>query len=183
MSNGRAVTTLINKNTGECTQKVNYFDLVFDEEDGYMMWHNWNKVFRFLNKKLPDTFTFADRGRIDLLREYIVKDSQLLVYKTNKRIRPLDFESMQKILQLKPTQLRLLIKKCKHHKILKEVFIAGTKYYALSPVYGLAGKRISLMTFLIFQDEFYNDKDFPRWVINKFLEQAKEINTDISIVR
>lgn len=182
MASGKAVTTLINRKTGECTQKINYYDLIFDEEDGYMMWHNWNRVTKFLRKKLPDCFTFADRGRIDLLREYIAKDSQLLVHKVNKRIRPLNFESLQRTLKLKPTQLRVFLKKCKENKVLKEVVLDGIKYFALNPIYGIAGKRINLTTFIIFQEEFIADNDFPRWVIHKFMGQIKEISPNLSII-
>jgi hypothetical protein len=76
----------------------------------------------------------------------------------------------------------VFLKKCKENKVLKEVVLDGIKYFALNPIYGIAGKRINLTTFIIFQEEFIADNDFPRWVIHKFMGQIKEISPNLSII-
>lgn len=183
MQNGERAVKYINKETGEFFQKVSNYDLIFDDTEGYLLWHNWHKVYKFPKKKLPDCFSFADRGRIDVLRDYLQKGSQLLVYRSSRKLHPIDLEKLQQILRLGKTQTWRFLKKAKENNILKEVAINGVKYYAFNPAYGIAGKRISLTTYLIFQEEFFNDLDFPRWVITKFTHQAKEIEPDISILK
>jgi hypothetical protein len=172
---------LTDMSTGEAREHTSYVDLMFDDTEGYLLWHNKSKISEFLGKRLPDAFTWAEKGRLAELKHYILKDNQLLAYRRSHKLYPLDFEVMMKYLDVGATQLRILLNKSKRYGVLKEVSINGAKYLAYNPIYGIKGKRVTLITFLIFQDEFIAEPDFPRWVITKFVEQAQSLEDIVKV--
>jgi hypothetical protein len=175
-------TSFVNTDTGEILNSKNQFiDLHFDDEDGYLFWYKKNHIKTFVEIPLPDCFGWADEGRISRLKHYMLNDSQLLVYRGNKAIKPLTKLELSRIWQLNIKRCAALISKMKKHGIVKEVKVDGNVYFAYNPMYGLKAKRISLTMFLWFQEEL--TAVFPDWVTKKFLEQANDLKPDIQIIK
>jgi len=174
-------TSYINTETGQCFDKQRFVDMQFDDENGYLFWNQKSHVKTFLDSPLPKDFTWAERGRIEELKHYMLQDSQLLVYRSNNCIKPLTVKHFCRILDMSERQCGALIKKMKQAGIIKEVKTNGLTYFAFNPVYGLKAKRISLLMFLWFQEEL--KKTLPEWAIHKFLEQAKELKPEIEIIK
>lgn len=127
---------------------------------------------------MPKEFTLLDKGKFYELTFYLVRENQLLGYRTNK-IRPLTIEKMSQIFESSDRQTRRFIKKMKEYKIMKEVVINDTKWYAINPMYALKSKYLSLTTFIIFQDELI--PNLPPWVVKEFLDDVKEIDIKVEV--
>lgn len=67
----------------------------------------------------------------------------------------------------------------KEIKVIKEVSINDTKWYAVNPLYALKSKYLSLTTFIIFQDELISV--LPKWVIDSFMREAQEITDKVEV--
>ena len=174
------ITSYIHPKTGEYAEKKNYVDMQFND-DGYLLGKNRKHIKSFQDITFPDEFTWAERGRIEAIRHYILKDNQLLVYRGNAGINPITVKEMCRILEMSDRQCKSFVKKLKQYKVIKEVNIGGISYFCFNPLYGLKDKRINLTIFIIFQDEL---KDvLPNWVISKFLDQAKDINPNIKVLK
>jgi hypothetical protein len=174
-------TRYTNLETGEYHDKKILVDMQFDEQEGYLFWNQKSSIKTFLDMPLPKEFTWSERGRINELKHYMMQDSQLLVYRSGNFLKPISHKELSKILELSDRQAKVLIKKMKRYGIVKEVKANGIVYLAYNPIYGLKAKRVTLLMFLWFQDEFV--KVMPVWAINKFLEQAKELKPDITIIK
>lgn len=150
-------------------------------EKGYLFWNKKTSVKTFSCIPLPKVFTWSDRGRINELRHFILRDNQFLIYKSGGRIRPIgDFE-MGRLFELSDRRTRELICKMKKYSVLKEVVLNGIKYYAFNPLYGLKDKRISVSVFIFFQDELRDH--LPSWVFKKMLSYANEIKPNVRIIK
>jgi hypothetical protein len=174
------ITNYINPETGEVHDVSSFVDMQFDD-NGYLFWAKKSNVRTFLEVPLPDTFTWAERGRIEALRHYILKDNQLLVYRSHGSIRPLSELEISNILQMSHRQCRILINKMVDNHIIKSVRISGITYYAFNPLYGVKDKRLSIQVFIIFQEEL--QLVLPQWVILKFVAQAEELKPMIEILK
>lgn len=129
--------------------------------------------------RLPEEFTWTERGRIHELKHYIIEENQLLGYRS-KGFKPLDAEKMAKIFNAGERQTKDLIKKMKDYKIIKEVSIDGEIWYAFNPIYALKGKRISFTIFIIFQKELM--QILPPHIISNFLGQLEDVRSNIKII-
>lgn len=174
-------TTYINPVTGEYKEKKDWVDMYFDEEQGYLFWNRKAAIKSFIDVPLPSEFSWSERGRIQELKYYILRENQLLVYRSNSTIRPLGTKEMSKILGMSEKQCRLLISKAKRYNIIKEVSYAAIKYYAFNPMYGFKGKRLNLIVYIMFQEEL--KQVLPQWVISKFIQEVKELKPDIRVIR
>lgn len=170
-----------NVDSGETKEKVSYVDMQFDDDEGYLFWKQKGHVKTFLESPLPSEFTWAEKGRVGELKHYMLKDNQLLVYRSGSHIKPLGVKELCRILELSERQCKAFVKKMKHHRVIIEIKTDGIIYFAFNPVYGLKVKRITLTLFLWFQQDFL--KVLPTWVIQKFLSQAKELKPDIQIIK
>lgn len=132
----------------------------------------------FLNKPLPRDFSLVDCGRFYKLTQYLVKENQLLGYKTDK-IKPLTVEKMSELFGQSEKQTRLAIKRFKNERIIKEVVINDVKWYAINPMYALKSKYLSTTTFLIFQEELI--PNLPAWVVRKFMSDVKELDDKVEV--
>jgi hypothetical protein len=159
---------------------VQFIDLQFDDS-GYLWWSKKANVKTFVDKPLPECFSWSERGRIHELKHYMLKDNQFLVYRSNNVIRPLTIIEMGKILGMSQRQCSALIKKMKVEKIIKEIAFNGYKYFAFNPLYGFKGKRLNLTVFMFFQDELM--EVLPKWVIDKFSEVAVELRPMFEIIK
>lgn len=172
-------TSYTNPITGEVIEKQTLVDMAFDE-NGYLFWVKKGNIRTFLDIPLPSVLTWSERGRIEALRHYILRDNQLLVYRSHGKIRPITPAEMADIFQMSARQCKALISKMIDLHIIKPVRISGVTYYAFNPIYGVKDKRLSLQVFIIFQDEL---KDIlPKWVVAKFVQQAAELKPLIEIL-
>lgn len=143
------------------------------------MWYNKNFIKTFQDTRLPNEFTWTERGRIGELKYYIIEENQLLGYRS-KGIKPLDIKKMAEIFNTGERQTKELIKKMKDYHIIKEVSIDGEIWYAFNPIYGLKGKRITYTIFTIFQKELI--PILPQSIVDKFIGQIEDIRSNIKII-
>ena len=172
-------TSYTNMSTGLTTEKQQYVDTQFSE-DGYLFWCKRNSVKTFIDTPLPNTFTWAERGRLTELQHYMLKDNQLIVYRSHGGIKAITISDMCRIFDMSSRQCKALIIKAKQYNVIKEVSIDGSKYFAYSPIYGFKGKRLSTIVFIMFQNELISI--MPAWVVKRFLEEAEEIRPTIKII-
>lgn len=174
------IVRYVDRITGEYKDRVQFVDLQFDD-NGYLWWSKKTSVKTFVDKPLPECFTWAERGRIHELKHYMLKDNQLLVYRSNNVIKPITLTEMCRVLNMSARQCMTLIKKMKTEKIIKEISFSGFTYFAFNPLYGFKGKRLSLTVFMFFQDELM--EALPKWVIDKFSQTAAEIRPMFEIIK
>lgn len=86
---------------------------------------------------------------------------------------------MSEIFGCTDRQTRKFIRKMKDLKVIKEVNINDTKWYAVNPLYALRTKYLSCTAFIIFQDELL--PVLPSWAKQKFFEEVPEITDKIVI--
>lgn len=163
----------IDPSTGEVFYtKEERLRLQFNEK-GYLFRKDKNGFRNFSDYPLPDCFSWSERGRIDALKYQIAGDDQLLVHRVGGRIHPIGAPEIAKILKMSERQCKELLAKMIKHKVVKECILDGRTFYMFNPLYACRGRRITFTVYVVFQDEL--NKVLPAWVINKFLEQAKEI--------
>jgi len=180
-STGIKQTTYLDKTTGEFNKRVQHVDLQFTDE-GYLWLNRKTNVKTFVEVPLSSEFTWSEKGRINELKHYILKDNQFLVYRSGNFLKPLTTDEMCKknVLDLSKRQCQALIKKMKSLKIIKEISFSGITYFAFNPLYGFKGKRLSLTVFMFFQDELM--PTLPAWVMNKFSETAVELRPMFKVI-
>lgn len=145
---------------------------------GYVYRCNNDYIKLFFDRGLPDDYTLNECGKFYRLIKYIVGENQLLGYRKDK-IYPLSVEKMAEMFNCSDRQVRKFIKKMKDDKILKEVSINDTKWYAINPMYALKSKYLSITTFIIFQDELV--KTLPISIVNQFMSEVRSITDKIEI--
>lgn len=160
--------TIINPETGEFTEKQKYIDSLYSKR-GYVLKYNNDYIKLFLDNGLPEECSLMDCGKFYRLIRYIIGENQLLGYRSSK-IKPLTVEKMSEIFKCSDRQTRRFLKEMRNLKVIKEVCINDTKWYAVNPLYALKSKYLSLTTFIIFQDEL--TPVLPRWVVNSFMSEA-----------
>lgn len=167
--------------TGEITYgKERTVDARYSDEAGFLYKHTENYIKKFNDSALPEGLSWADQGKLSRLQTYIVGDSQLLGYRKFGRLEPITVENMQEIFGCGRRRVYDTLSEAKKYHILKEVIIDGVSWYAYNPIYGLKDKRISISTYIIFQNELSDV--LPDWVIHNFMVQAMQI-ADKPIVR
>lgn len=174
------ITTYVNRDNGESFDKKQYVDLQFNE-DGYLFWNRKGNVKTFIEYPLPKDFSWSERGRINELKHYILKDNQFLVYRSGNTIKSIGLIEMMRILDMTERQCKTLIKKMKFNNIIKEVKIDTLTYFVFNPLYGFKGKRLSLNVYLFFQKEL--KQVLPNWVVEKFVGEAEEIKPSFTIIK
>ena len=169
-----------NLETGEITySQEKKVDMQFSERKGFLYKPRENYVKRFLDSSLPEGLSWVDQGKLARLQIHIIGSSQLIGRRSGGRFVPLGIQDMSKIFRCKERSTYYTIQNAKKFKVLKEVTIAGVCWYAFNPLYGLKDKRISLETYLIFQEELSDM--LPDWVKRNFMQQAEGL-PDLPIV-
>ncbi len=170
---GEKVVRYINPKTGEGYEKKNWVDLVFDD-DGYLFWVKKNHVRSFLDIPMPDCLSWAERGKVDYLKRFMMKNSQVLCYRSGNELKALADEDVARLLSMSVRYAKALIRKLVKLGVIKSfVGSDGTKWYMFNPIYGMRGKRLDGTVYALFQKEL--DPYLPEWVRRKFAQQAKEI--------
>jgi hypothetical protein len=180
MNKALKTTSYLNSETGEYKEHKSWVDMQFND-DGYLMQPNKNSVRMFLDSPLPNELTWAEQGRLIKLQHYILRENQLLVYRSHGALSPVDIPEMCKILDMSTRQCKGLMNKSRVLSIIKEIQLDETRYFMFNPIYGIKGKRLGLTVYLTFQEEL--KAVLPKWVIDRFLVQAQEISPDIKIVK
>lgn len=170
----------VNRDTGEFYNKMQYVDLQFND-DGYLLWSRKSNIKTFNEYKLPKEFTWSEKGKINELKHYILKDNQFLVYRSGDLIKPITCNELIKFWDSSERQCKALLKKMKKFGIIKEIKFSGLTYFAFNPLYGFKGRRLSLNVYIFFQNELRNE--IPKWAIEKFAEQAEEMKLDFKIIK
>ena len=170
-----------NTQTGETCEKKSYVTAIFDDELGLLAWPNKKSIKTYIDDRLPDEFTWAEKGRIEELKHYILRDNQFLVYRSGNVIKPIEAQQLQNIFGLSQDRARKLIKKLKHFSIIKEVNFNNLVYYSFNPIYGFKDKRITLTLYLIFQEEL-KDRISP-YDRSRFIQQAAELKPMVTIIK
>lgn len=145
---------------------------------GYVYRCNSNYIKLFFDRGLPEHYSLAECGKFYRLIKYIVGENQLLGYRKDK-IYPLTVEMMTTMFECSDRHIRRFMKKMKDDKIIKEVSINDTKWYAVNPMYALKSKYLSITTFIIFQDELRGT--LPYSIVSKFMSEVREITDKIEI--
>ena len=161
--------------SNESYEKVTYVDSMIDE-DGYRFWQRKMSVKIFLEQPLPSEFTWSDKGRINELRHYILKDNQLLVYKKNKTPMPITRVEMSKIFELKYNQTNSLVNKMLKLKVLKTVNFNNTDYFVFNPIYGMKSNKIPLTVYLWFKKDL--DPYISSYTIEKIMRQIENLKNN-----
>jgi hypothetical protein len=174
------IVQYVDRDTGETFEKRSYVDLQFTE-NGYLFWNRKKNIKTFLDVPLPKQFSWAEKGRIEELKHYILRDNQFLVYRSGNTIKPLAVDNIMKILGMSERQCKSLIKKMKTFNVIKEIKFGDLTYFAFNPLYGLKDKRLTLNVYLFFQDDL--KEILPKWVIDKFVSQANDIQPHFEIIK
>lgn len=174
------VVRYTDQETGETFEKKSYVDLQFTE-GGYLFWNRKGSIKTFIEHPIPKQFSWAEKGRIEELKHYILRDNQFLVHRSGNTIKPLTIANMMKVLDMSERQCKALVNKMKSYNIIKEVKFGELTYFAFNPLYGLKDKRMTLNVYLFFQDDLKNV--LPKWVIDKFVSQANEIQPHFEIIK
>jgi len=180
LGKGVKVTSYINQETGEFKEFQQLVDLQFDE-DGYLFWNRKANVKTFLEIPIPDIFTWSEKGRINELKHYILKDNQFLVYRSGNVIKPITSIEMCKIIGMSERQCKALVSKMKKAKIIKEIAFDGLVYIAFNPLFGFKEKRLTLNVYLFFQEELSNV--LPKWAIDRFSAEALELKPNFKVIK
>lgn len=151
-------------------------------EKGYLYKNQTNVIRSFLDKPYPKELTWSEKGKLGRLECELSKD-QMLVYRSGIEVKAHTIKTISKILESSERQTRELIRKCKRLGVIGEAKIKtptmNGKFYFINPMYKTLGKRISLISFIVFKQ--YLKKEIPEWAIKKYLEDMylSEINVEI----
>lgn len=155
-------------------------ELAWYNENGYL-YRNRTKVLKeFTDNPYPKELTWAEKGKLCEIELYVGND-QLIVYKSGNVVKPHNLTTLAKVLETTDRQVQRLLKKCKDLRVISEITINGIRYYALNPIYKLRGNRISLTTYIAFQDVLV--KELPEWVIKNYTRDIKELSTNIKVIK
>lgn len=155
-------------------KQINRYD-----STGYLYKNRTEFLKSFLDEEYPDELSWSDKGRLGRL-EHEIKENQMLVYKSNNMIKPHNVKTISKMLGFSERQARAFINRCFELDILGEAKIQGTKYLFFNPRYKLHGNRLTMITWLVFQDYFRNT--LPRWAYNRFLEDFMLDKPDLEVI-
>lgn len=169
----------LDSETGEIIERQYEFPAYYTTEEGYLYKNKGVIIKSFCDRPLPDVFTHAEIGRLSILSYYIGRD-QIMGYKKSGMVKPHTVETISEILGQSEKHTRRLLIKAKKYGIIREVVINKDKYFMYNPVYKLAGKRISLIVYMAFQDILCNE--LPEWVIGNYLSDIQEYNPDVKLL-
>lgn len=133
----------------------------------------------FQDKYLPDQLSWTDKGKLERLY-YEMGENQILVYDSHNEKKYHTATTIAKIFNQTEKQTRKLIKNAVEANVMRVLKVNGKKCYMLSPIYKLYGKRISLITFIAFKDQLM--QELPQWAIDTFINDSKELSTNVEVI-
>ena len=144
----------------------------WDNVKGYAFFLNRSAVKCYKGFGLPPTLTWAERGRIAELSTYIQRDTNMLYYRSDRSVKPMDISHICDILDLSERGAYRFIRKMIDEGILaKSVTKCGDdttiKYY-INPIYYFCGHWLPPSLYMMFRDDL--DRYLPTWVIGKYAQ-------------
>lgn len=159
----------INENTGEYVEKEYKVKDTYNTK-GYLFRSKSEIIKSFFDKPFPKELNFDDKGKLHDI-SYLVCENQLLGYRSNDEIKPYTKSKLQKYLGDSESTFKRFFKRARKANIIRKVKIDGKIWYMYNPIYKFVGKRLSLTTYIAFQDIL--KEELPEWVINRFLEDMQ----------
>lgn len=142
----------------------------FDEEKGYLFWarKNFSKQFQGIN--FPKEMTMQEIGQMTVLAKKIWSNTNMLGYRGNGGIKPMNISHIAKTICLKDRQTRNFLNKMIKLGVIARVDIETddrkeTQFY-INPLYFFSSSRLPLNLYLIFRESL--DQHLPEWVIERF---------------
>lgn len=173
MSNAIKETNYIDTITGELLYtRKDRVQMQFNET-GYLFRKDKKSIRVFEDSPIPKDFTWSERGRIELLKYYILGNDQLLVYRSGNSIKPITVKQIEKLLEMSNKQCRNLVNKMRKHNVIKVVKLDDKEFFMFNPLFVFKGSRLTPTVFVAFQEELR--EVLPRWVVERFLQMASEI--------
>ena len=145
----------IDPDTGTYWEKEKTYDKPFVDEAGYLIGVKRSGVKMWTDFKLPEEFSWADKGRIRELPRYLIGGSfQELVYRNSKGHRvAIDMPIFEKIVDLSHDRALKFLKKLKKYNILKEIVFLDKTYFLINPKYGLQKRRLHPIVYKVFKED------------------------------
>ena len=131
--------------------------------------------------KLPDEFTWSEKGRIRELSRYLIGGQfQELVYRSRKGRKVVDMGAFERIVDLSHDRAMKFLRKLKKYKVLREIVFLEQTYFVMNPKYGLHKRRLHPIAYRVFMDEV---KDLlPPYIVCNY-ERVIENEKYMSIVK
>lgn len=174
-------TRIVDDATGQVHScKVQHIAAAFHEEKGYLFWARKSFTKSFLDVPFPKELTHAEIGKLTILAKKIWANTNMLGYRGNGSIKPYSMEQIRKIIDLKPYQTGVFIRKMIYLGILARVYVEvegkkETQFY-INPIYFFSSNRIPLNLYLIFRKQL--DKVLPEWVKEEYTNTEKKVDKE-----
>lgn len=174
-------TQYIDEETGtikkERTRRV---PAAFDKEKGYLFWAKKGGCREFFDVPYPKEMSMKERGQMSTLAKHLWSTTNMLGYRGNGGVRAYDEGDIGKIVELKPYQARIFIRKMIRLGLMARVLVTveGKKYtqFYVNPIYFSTSYRISLNLYLIFKEQL--DRVVPDWVKKRYAEEEQKKNEE-----
>jgi hypothetical protein len=159
----------VNLMTGEYTEKIKRYSY-WNEGKGYLFGANKKYVRSFSDLPLPKCLTLLEKARINELKYYMFKDSNILAKRTNAGIRALNINDIAEIFGIKSRQTITLLNKMRRNSVIAsvEIKVGDTRevQYWFNPLYFHSGKYINLNLYFVFKESL--KKHMPQYIIDRF---------------
>ena len=154
----------------------------FQDAKGYKLYISRLSVKCFKGQGLPDTLTWAERGRIAELATHMTYDN-LLFYRSDNDVKPLTPAHMAEILDMSDRGIHRFLNAMIKEGVIgkRNIYIDSVPYlgYFINPSYFFAGKWLTPQLYLLFKRDM--DRYLPSWVITRFAlvigRQRQQIKT------
>lgn len=158
----------IDADTGEIlfsSQSISRFKY-FDEEKGYLFWPNKQAVKMHKGFSLPDDLSDSDVARTYRLSLATHTNSNLICYRSDKSIKPMQLKVMSRYLGTSLRQTVAFVNRMIARHIIGKVKVTvgnGSEIqYYLNPIYFFNGKWLNCNLYLLFKTDL--DAFLPEWV-------------------
>ena len=164
------VVNIVDDNGEIVKTSKTYFKDMFDEEKGYLFWNKSSFVKTFQDVELPQSITKADIANLFLLSKKIYSTSNMIGYRGNGCVRPMNTAQMAKAIRDTERHAVAFLNRMIKNRIIAKVNITIgeemiTQYY-FNPIYFFSSNRLSRNLYLLFQRDI--DYFIPEYVKQKF---------------
>lgn len=151
-----------NNDTDKPLSGQDWKDRKFSYERGYSYWLCVHPIKSFVGYDLPQDMADADIGRLYKLSKLLQKNSNLIIRHYENYDKPLNDDSMSKVLNLVPRVCQRFLLRMMRKRIIKK---DGNLYY-MNPIYFFRGQYLTWHLYHLFQEDL--DHVLPQWVIDRF---------------
>lgn len=165
--------TAIDPDTGSFGVKEKVYDKPFVDEAGYLIGVQRSGIKMWKDFKLPEDFTWADKGRVRELSRFLVGGTfQELIYRGNKGKQAVDICAFEKIIDLSHDRALKFLRKLKKNNILKEIVFLEQTYFVMNPKYGLYKRRMHPIVYKLYRKEMADL--LPPYIIKEYERVIRE---------